>query len=408
MFSFSKIALRNIFRNKRRTLITGSILIFGCGALIVARGFMATMYEGARESAILQGVGHLQLYNPSFFDKEETKPLEFGLSDHRAVQQLLETTPHVRAAEARLEFMGLISNGEKSVGFMGEAVQPDRQKRMGMLVKTQSGDNLLAAKADDPVILGAGLAKSLSVRPGDVLTILATTADGALNGIDVTVAGTFTTGFKEADARLLSVRLETAQRLLATERVTKLVVGLDKTENTDSAKAQIAELLRRNRLNLALRTWSELSLVYRQVVATFSVIFAVLGLIIFVLVVLSSSNTMMMAVFERVQEIGTLMALGTSRLRILTLFLLEGLFMGILGGAASVGLAWGFSALVNSAKIHVPPPPGTTSGFPIEIKQLPETFVAVFILAVIMMALGALLPALRGSRLKIVDALGHI
>ena len=408
MFNFSKIALRNIFRNKRRTLITGSILIFGCGALIVARGFMATMYEGAREASILQGIGHLQLYNPSFLDREETKPLEFGLQDHRAVQKLLENTPHVRAAEAQLEFMGLISNGEKSVAFMGEAVQPERQKRMGMLMKAQSGVDLLASKADDPVILGAGLAKSLNARPGDVLTILATTADGALNGADVTVAGTFSTGFKEADARLLSVRLETAQRLVATDRVTKLVVGLDRTENTDLARTQIEELLRKNHLSLAMRTWSEISLVYRQVVATFSTIFAVLGLIIFVLVVLSSSNTMMMAVFERVQEIGTLMALGTSRLRILKLFLLEGLFMGALGGAAAVGLAWGFSALVNSAEIHVPPPPGTTSGFPIFIKQLPETFIAVFILAVVMMVLGAMLPALRGSRLKIVDALGHI
>src|SRR4030042_1525732 len=234
MFSFSIIALRNVFRNKRRTLITGSILIFGCVALIVAQGFMATMYQGARESAILQGIGHLQVYNPSFLAKEETKPLQCGLGNHRAIQQLLEGAPHVRSAEARLEFMGLISNGEKSVAFMGDAVEPERQKRMGMLVKVQSGSDLLATKADNPVILGAGLAKSLNARPGDVLTILATTADGALNGTDVTVAGSFSTGFKEADARLLSVRLDTAQRLMATDRVTKLVVGLDRTENNEA------------------------------------------------------------------------------------------------------------------------------------------------------------------------------
>jgi putative ABC transport system permease protein len=408
MFNFSKIALRNVFRNKRRSLITGSILVFGCGALIVARGFMATMYEGARESAILQGIGHLQVYNPAFLDKDETKPLEFGLDNYRPIQQALEAAPHVRAAEARLEFMGLISNGEKSVAFMGEAVEPGRQKRMGMLVKAQSGADLLASTADSPVLLGAGLAKSLNARPGDLLTILATTADGALNGVDVTVAGTFSTGFKEADDRLLSVRLDTAQRLMATNKVTKLVVGLDKTDNTDVAKAQIEELFRRDHLSLAMRTWSEISLVYRQVTAMFSTVFAVLGLIIFVLVVLSSSNTMMMAVFERVQEIGTLMALGTSRLRILGLFLLEGLFMGVLGGAAAAGLAWSFSSLVNSAKIQVPPPPGNTTGFPIEIKLLPEIFIGVFLLAVVMMVLGAALPALRGSRLKIVDALGHI
>jgi putative ABC transport system permease protein len=368
---------------------------------------METMYQGARESAILQGIGHLQVYNPAFLEKEETRPLENGLENYESIQKLVEGAAHVRSAEARLEFMGLISNGEKSVAFMGEAVQPERQKRMGMLINVQTGRDLVTAASEDPVILGSGLAKSLNAREGDVLTLLSTTADGALNGIDVTVAGTYSTGFKEADARLLSVRLKTAQRLIATDRVTKLVVGLDRTDNTDMTKDQLERTFRQKGLNLAMRKWSELSLVYRQVIATFSIIFVVLGLIIFVLVVLSSSNTMIMAVFERVQEIGALMALGTSRLRILALFLLEGFFMGVLGGGAALVLAWTLSTLINRAEIRVPPPPGTTTGFAIEIQQLPEVFAAVFALAVVMMVLGAVLPAVRGSRMKIVDALGH-
>jgi putative ABC transport system permease protein len=291
---------------------------------------------------------------------------------------------------------------------MGDAVEPERQKKMGMLVKVQTGQDLLSADFPDSAILGVGLAKSLNVREGDLLTLLATTADGALNGIDVTVAGTYSTGFKEADARLLSVRLETAQRLLVTDRVTKLVVGLDRTENTELVQTRLAGLFREQRLDLAIKPWSELSLVYRQVRATFSVIFVVMGLIIFVLVVLSSSNTMMMAVFERIQEIGTLMALGTPRRLILRLFLLEGFFMGLLGGGAGVVLGWTLAALINHAEIQVPPPPGTTSGFPITIQQLPDSFAGVFILAIVMMVLGSIIPALRGARLRIVDALGHI
>jgi putative ABC transport system permease protein len=408
MFSFSRIALRNVFRNRRRSLITGSILVFGCVALILARGFMETMFEGARESAILQGIGHLQVYSQSFLEKEETKPLEYGLENFQVLQQMFEAEPHVRAAEARLQFMGLISNGDKSVAFMGEGVQPERQQRMKMLLKVQTGSDLVSTEEENPVILGAGLAQSLGAQEGDLLTLLSTTADGALNGIDVTVAGTFSTGFKEADDRLLSVRLETAQRLLDSERVNKLVVGLDRTENTELVKERLTGLIEQNQLGLALRTWSELSVVYRQVTATFSVIFAVMGLIIFVLVVLSSSNTMMMAVFERIREIGTLMALGTSRARILRLFLLEGLVMGVLGGAASVVLAWVLGTLINRAQIYVPPPPGTTSGFPITVQHVPEVFVGVFLLAVVMMVLGSVIPAMKGARLKVVDALGHI
>jgi putative ABC transport system permease protein len=304
--------------------------------------------------------------------------------------------------------MGLISNGDKSVAFMGEAVQPERQKHTGMLVQVRTGVDLLSSSEENPVILGGDLAKSLNARPGDVLTIMTTTADGALNGADVIVAGTYSTGLKEADSRILSVRLTTAQRLLASDRVTKLAISLDGTENTEQVKREIERILRQNHLHLEIRTWSELSMTYRQVIAVFSAVFAVLSLIIFVLVVLSSSNTMMMAVFERVQEIGTMMALGTSRICILGLFLLEGLFFGIIGGTVSVVLAWSLSVIVNRAKIQLPPMPMNTDGFPIIIRQLPEVFIGVFLLAVFMMVLGAVLPALRGSRLKIVDALGHI
>jgi len=407
MFSYARIALRNVFRNKRRTLITGSVLIFGCMALIITRGFMEYMYWGTREGAV-RGTGHLQVYNSSFLNKEEMKPLECGIDNYASLQHLLESVPHVRATEARLEFMGLISNGEKSVAFVGEAVQPERQKRMGMLVQVRTGVDLLASTAENPAILGSELAKSLNAQPGGILTIMTMTADGALNGTDVTVAGMYSTGMKEADSRILSVRLETAQRLLATNRVTKFAVALDRTENTLLARTEFEQIFQRNHLNLAVRTWSELSMVYRQVTTIFSAVFAVLGLIIFVLVVLSSSNTMMMAVFERVQEIGTLMALGTSRFRILGLFLLEGLFFGLIGGTVSMALAWSICTMVNRARIQLPPMPMNTEGFPIMIQPLPGAFIGVFFLAVIMMVFGAVLPALRGSRLKIVDALGHI
>ena len=171
---------------------------------------------------------------------------------------------------------------------------------------------------------------------------------------------------------------------------------------------RLAELFRQHGLVLTTRNWSELSLVYRQVQATFTIIFAVLGLIIFVLVVLSSSNTMMMTVFERIQEIGTLMALGTSRIRILKLFLLEGLVMGCLGGGLGVSLALALGWLINHAQIKVPPPPGNTMGFAIYIQHLPALYAGIFLLAIAMMTLGSVLPAIRGARLRIVDALGHI
>ena len=83
-------------------------------------------------------------------------------------------------------------------------------------------------------IIGAGLAKSMNVGVGDGLTLLSVTSDGALNGVDVQIAGIVTTGVAEMDARYLRITLNSAQRLLQSDRITNLVVGLDSTANTDA------------------------------------------------------------------------------------------------------------------------------------------------------------------------------
>jgi putative ABC transport system permease protein len=159
---------------------------------------------------------------------------------------------------------------------------------------------------------------------------------------------------------------------------------------------------------LAIRCWYEMADFYRSVVLLFDTIFSMLGTIIFVLVVLSSSNTMLMAVMERVREIGTLMALGTSRLKVLAIFVIEGIFVGILGGV--FGAVFGFLVIkaINRAHLYVPTMPGNTHGFPIEIQLIPSIFIGVFFLMVAMMIAASFLPAMRASRLKIVDALNHI
>jgi putative ABC transport system permease protein len=140
----------------------------------------------------------------------------------------------------------------------------------------------------------------------------------------------------------------------------------------------------------------------------FRAIFGILGTIIFVLVVLSSSNTMLMAVFERVREIGTLMALGTSRLKILGIFVIEGILIGIMGGILGAVAGWLGVHAMNGAHLTMPAPPGFARGFPILIPFVPGMFAGVFAVMVTTMIVASLLPALRASRLKIVDALNHI
>ena len=157
-----------------------------------------------------------------------------------------------------------------------------------------SGRNLSpdGGKAAHEVLLGSSLARSLDVKPGDGLTMLAVTSDGALNGIDVDVVGTFTTGFKEMDDRAVRLTLPPAQQLLQSDRVSKLVVGLDRTENTDTVYPAV--LSRIEGRGVILKKWVELAPVYRQVRIWFGAIFLFMCTIVCFMVVMSSANTMMM------------------------------------------------------------------------------------------------------------------
>ncbi len=408
MLKLTWIAFKNLFRNKRRTVITFSVIIFGSTALIVAGGFIRYMFDGLANMTIRGGLGHLQLVHPDQLHKEEEKPLQYGLADSERIAGIVAGVAGVLGVTARIDFMGLLSNGDKSVIFLGTGLEPEKETALGYENEVVSGSPLTSQGGRYQVTLATGLARSLKSKPGDTLTLMSTTSDGVLNAVDVEVAGIFSTGITEYDERALRVPLKVAQSLLASEKVSKLVVGLARTSDTDRLHDLLAERLRAAGYPMEIRRWYEMATFYQAVVRMFGAIFRILGSIIFVLVVLSSSNTMLMAVFERVREIGTLMAFGTTRLKILAIFVAEGIFIGILGGL--LGSAAGYLAIriMNRAHLILPTPPGNTRPFPIVIPMVPEIFAGVFVLMIATMVAASFLPAMRASRLKIVDALNHI
>lgn len=254
----------------------------------------------------------------------------------------------------------------------------------------------------------AGLARSLKLKPGDRLTLMSATVDGAINGLDTTIVGIYTTGIRELDERSLVVRLDTAQALLATSRVSRIVVVLHHTEDTLVVGAALASTLASGKSKFRIRTWSDLATFYHQVRGLFSGIFSFLGVIITVLVILSAGNAMTMTVMERVREIGTLMAVGTSRLRIMTMFVVEGLTLGALGGLLGVVVGYALATGLTRAGIQMPPPPTFTTGFPLQIAVVPVLYASVLVGMIVTLGLAAVLPAARAARLRITDALGHV
>lgn len=403
---FLIFALKNIARNRRRSATILGMIALGTAALLVAGGYAAATFRGLREGTITNGLGHLQIGGQGFREDEE-RPLASGLDNPEAVRRLVLADPRVRAAAARIEFHGLVSNGDKSVVFLGRGVEPEQEfAAAGFSLSMRAGRNF-APKGDAEAVVAIGLAKALHVKPGDRLTILSTTVDGALNGADVEVVGTYTTGIREMDERALIVSLPTAQAILNTTKVSKLVAVLHKTADTDAVQESLTGRMRDAGQRVEIANWSDLASFYHQVRGLYSGIFVFLGLIIFGLVVMSSGNAMSMTVMERVKEIGTLMAVGTSRSLVMFMFVTEGLGLGALGGALGALVGYGLAAFLNTARIMMPPPPTFTTGFRLVIDVVPALFVAVPIVMVITLFFASLLPAAKAARLRITDALGH-
>jgi putative ABC transport system permease protein len=397
-----KLALRNIFRNGRRSAITLSVIVFGAVGLILFGGYKAVTFRGLRESTIRGRLGHLQLFGPGH-DQPSQKPLQHALENVTALRASIEKDPRVESTAAQITLMGLISNGDKSETFVATAVEPEKDR-------TMRGQRLVAGTAlpdgdTDAVVLGKGLAASMNAKPGDYLTLMTHTVTGSLNAIDVRVAGVFETGVKELDERAVKIPIAGAQQLLQTTKVERLLVFLRDTETTSAVRADLEKRLGKS---VEIKSWSELASFYHQVVLLYNGIFGFLGLIVFAVVVFSVANTIVMSIFERTREIGTLMAIGTTRGRVWRMFFLEGLMTGILGGLLGLAVGALLAALINSGNIMLPPPPGYTVGYRLTILLQTPVLMTAFLISVITATLSSILPALKASRLKIVDALGHI
>lgn len=406
-----KIAIRNVLRNKRRTLITLSAIVFGVVSLMLFGGYMDFSFKGLRESFIRGRSGHLQLYREGYYENKHKDPLKFTIDrdDYDAIKKIIEQEKHIDFAMRRLEFSGLISNGENSFIFIGRGIEPAQENMLGIgtFVQITEGRTLSDGNQDG-VILGKGLAKQLDVPIGEYLTIMTTTIDGALNAIDVKLTGVFNTGIKDYDDRALMVPLAASQNLLYTNDVQGIVVVLDRTENTELVARNLMKRFKDSNLHLEIKTWSELADYYHKVVDIFNGIYGFLKIVIAIIVISSIANTMMMSVFERTREIGTIRALGTKRGGVLNLFILEALTLGVTGGI--LGLFFGAIACkaVSAMGLTMPPPPGYSQGYPLGVNIVFDVMVFAFILSVVTSLVSGLFPARKASKLEIVDALRHI
>src|SRR2546422_4122578 len=375
MALYARLALRNVFRNRRRTLITLAAMGFGAAAIIVFGGFVHSIYYGVRESTIRSQVGHIQIYRKGYSEKGNLAPFDYLIADYPALRDELRRLPHVKTVTARLGFSGLVSTGDTTTAFVGSGVVPEGEMDLSALAVIVDGKEL-ATREPRGITLGVGLARAFGVKPGDDLMLLTTTKAGAINALAVKVRGIWESGEKAYDDRFLKAPIPEIQRLLDNEgEVQSIVVLLDKTETTAVVRDRMAALLKEHGFDLELKTWEDLALRYHQVRQLFTNVFRVMTLIVSVIVVLGIANTMLMAIFERTREIGTVMALGTRRRGVISMFVLEGLTLGVIGGLVGVILGVLLARAISAGCIQLPPPPVSTRGFAVQFFIVPEVLV---------------------------------
>ncbi|MGF1758635.1 ABC transporter permease [Photobacterium sagamiensis] len=401
-----KLAWYNVLRNRRRSILTILMTAIATIALLVSGGFGLFTYQSLEEMTIRE-TGNVTLSTPGYFDTEEDFPLQLGMSGYRELQQQYLIDDEVKAVLPRVHFSGLITNGDKSNIFIGQGVETGEFQIKGptmLMIEGHTLSDRRSPAADPEIMLAEGLARNMKVSVGDIVTLMSTTAEGALNAIDFQVKGIFSTGVPELDKRQLYTSLELAQSLLDSDKISTLSILLYESSLTKAKLKQVQN----QQPNLEATPWWDLAFYYQKVKDLYNNIFSLLGGIIVLMVFLTISNTMSMSVIERTREIGTLAAMGSFRYEIVRNFIFEGFLMGLAGTL----LGTLFSLLVSGglliAEIKLPPPPGSTTGYPLYVNFSPVMAAITAIVLTAICATAGWFAARKGARKPIVGALSHV
>jgi putative ABC transport system permease protein len=402
------LAWRNMVRQRRRTVLMGAVVAFGFAAFALAGGFIAQSFEGLKEGTI-QSVGQLQIVDRRAAGGNEETTLQYGLTNSSRARAIAGRDPAVSAVLPRIDFVGLATNGAKSIPYLGVGVDPGPEAAATNPGEVVVSGHYLGRDDADGVVLGTGLASALGVKTGDGVTLMATTPDGSLNAVDAVVRGLVDVRIKELNDRYLAAGVGLVSRLLQSpETISKLVLFLKPRSDEAAAASRLSRAFQAAGYPVVVRNWRELAVFYGQVKLLYIGIFGFVGAVLVVIVILSAAIVMTMAVAERTREIGTLRALGTRPAVVRNLFLAEGIAIALVGCAAGAVFALVVRAALNASGIILPPPPGATHGMPIHVQFYPAAYLAGILAMIVTMAIASYFPARRAARISIVDALTHV
>lgn len=462
----TKIVFRNILRNRRRSLMTGSAVAAGAMAMLLFGGYVAYIFAGL-ETGSVQRDGHLTVFRSGYFLFGSGDPAGYGIDRYRDVMTMIGEDPVLKPMLNVLtptqSLVGIAGNFSGTVDasktFMGEGFIPSDRERMRQWDEFHTRaaiapDSRMRDADANSGLVGFGLARILGLcaplrleacppipvakdaatagarTDGELLSLaqqdaaqgagsaaprldlLAATAGGAPNVVGFNVAGVERQGVRELDDNFIAMNLSLAQELVygrGEHKATGIVLQLKRSEDMPAARARLAQLFKQNHLDLEVKDFGDLNPFYGQVVQMFSGIFLFIAMVMGMIVLFAVVNTMTMNVMERTNEIGTTRAMGVRPAGIRLQFVTEGALIGALGASFGTLVAIVIALSINHAGLTWVPP-GNAAAVPLRIDMFgkPALFLGSWLVLTLVATLAALIPANRAARLSVVDALRHI
>ncbi len=397
------LPLRNLLRNRRRTLLSVAIISLGTALSLFVLGFFGDSKASIAESQVQQ-FGNLQLASEGYWNESDEDEALLSPEQVQQVATIIASHPEVVSSTPQLTLSGLVAAGTetRAVSALGYVPGNDALD-YGNLVVTGR-----ALEADDVagVVVGQSLADQMVLAVGDVLTLTTTTSSGAFNALPIRIIGIYRFSSEQVEGRQVFVPIALAQSLRVTRDVERIVVRLRDRDLavTSSIRDELDRELAAAGLPVQGRTWDELSVFYEQLIGFFDTIFGFVALALSILVFFIILQVLTLSFLERTREFGTVRALGTKRHELFRMLLLEGGGLAIFGSLAGVIVGVGLAAIFNAVGVSWQPP-GTVEPQTLAIRLTGSTVWLPLLISVTATVLSSVFPAARASRMQVVDAL---
>ena len=399
-----QIAYRDLGRNRRRSFFTLVAVAVGLALLIFINGLIAGVMHDAVENNIRLRTGHVQLRAPSYEEEKSSLQWQDLLTNGEDLAARARALPQVASAAPVLWAIGILNTAEDTTNLQVYGIDVTSDFYAPVRDGLVAGE-FLAADDRSGILLGKRLADSMGLQPGSKVSLTLIDADGQPQEQIYTVRGLFRSGAVSYDENSVFMPLAKAQAVTNTAgRASAVTILLHNQEDAEAVAAALATP------DVKALTWTELNQVFLQTMAIGLRFYLILDFIVMLVVAVVIANTLLMAVFERVREMGILAALGMKGRQIMGMFLLEAATLGLLGIVVGVVLGTAIVLYMTDHGIYMGEDvagsvENIALGATMYTRLVPTTIANLSLATLVVILLASLYPAWFAARLEPVQAL---